>query len=73
MLGHVVKRGMAHLQDVNPEYVAKLEEDSQLYANLDYGIVLIDPRAVLPVLITSTVVFVILASVSFLYTATPTC
>ncbi|KAJ7796581.1 hypothetical protein B0H14DRAFT_2914037 [Mycena olivaceomarginata] len=65
MLGHVVKRGMAHLQDVSPEYVAKLEEDSQLYGNSDYGMVFIDPRAVLPVLITSTVVFVILASIQY--------
>ncbi|KAJ7688795.1 hypothetical protein B0H14DRAFT_3051755 [Mycena olivaceomarginata] len=57
MLGHVVKRGMAHLQDVSPEYVAKLEEDSQLYRNSDYGMVFIDPER--------AVVFVILASIQY--------
>ncbi|KAJ7688794.1 hypothetical protein B0H14DRAFT_3051754 [Mycena olivaceomarginata] len=28
MLGHIVKRGMAHLQGVSPEYMAKLQADA---------------------------------------------
>jgi hypothetical protein len=72
MLGHVVKRGMEHLQRTGPKYVHKLEQDVQLYKNGGFGTE-IDPQAVLPVLVTFMVLCLILASVTLLYTATPTC
>ncbi|KAJ7462552.1 hypothetical protein FB451DRAFT_1562491 [Mycena latifolia] len=64
MLGHVVKRGMEHLRNAGPEYVDKLEQDAQLYKNGGFGTG-IDPQAVLPVLVTFIVVFLILASIRY--------
>jgi hypothetical protein len=72
MLGHIVKRGVAHLQAMSPEYMAKLHHESELYQNT-WRDMEVSRQEVLPVLITGVIVFLILASVSPLYTTTPRC
>ncbi|KAJ7877952.1 hypothetical protein B0H14DRAFT_2712134 [Mycena olivaceomarginata] len=64
MLGHIVKRGMAHLQGVSPEYMAKLQADAELYDNAGPEME-VNPSESLPVLITGIVVFLILVSIRY--------
>jgi hypothetical protein len=64
MLHHIVKRSIAHLQGVSPEYMAKLQQDAQLYEDAGPDME-VDPREALPVLITGVIVFLILASIRY--------
>ncbi|KAF7373030.1 hypothetical protein MSAN_00510500 [Mycena sanguinolenta] len=63
MLNHIVKRGVAHLQAVTPDYMARLQEDAQLYEKA--GPIEISPMETVPVLITGIIVFLILASIRY--------
>jgi hypothetical protein len=63
MLNHIVKRGVAHLQAAAPDYMARLQEDAQLYEKAGPAME-ISPIETLPVLFTGIIVFLILASVS---------
>ncbi|KAJ7916364.1 hypothetical protein B0H13DRAFT_1710864 [Mycena leptocephala] len=64
MLGHTVKRGVAHLRAVSPEYMAKLHQESELYQNT-WRELEVSRQEVLPVLITGVIVFLILASIHY--------
>ncbi|KAJ7454023.1 hypothetical protein B0H11DRAFT_2070033 [Mycena galericulata] len=64
MLNHIVKRGVAHLQAVSPEYLAKLQEDAELYEKAAPDME-VSPSESLPVLITAVIFFLILASIRY--------
>ncbi|KAJ7507079.1 hypothetical protein B0H11DRAFT_2271607 [Mycena galericulata] len=64
MLNHIVKRGVAHLQAVSPEYLAKLQEDAELYEKAAPDME-VSPSESLPVLITAAIFFLILASIRY--------
>ncbi|KAJ7627344.1 hypothetical protein FB45DRAFT_1004818 [Roridomyces roridus] len=64
MLNHIVIRGVAHLQDVSPEYIAKLEADRDLFGNSGYDLE-VSQSQMLPVIITSVVMFLILFSIRY--------
>jgi hypothetical protein len=63
MINHIVKRGIAHLQAASPEYMAKLQEDAELYEKAGPDMEF-SPTEMLPVLITGVIVYLTLASVS---------
>ncbi|KAJ7230300.1 hypothetical protein GGX14DRAFT_410405 [Mycena pura] len=64
MLNHILKRGVAHLQAASPAYMAKLQQDAELYeaAGPDMSI---SPTEMLPVFITGVIVSLILASIHY--------
>ncbi|KAJ7779341.1 hypothetical protein DFH07DRAFT_950405 [Mycena maculata] len=64
MLSHIVKRGVARLQAASPEYIAKLQQDAELYENAGPGME-VNPQEALPVLITGLIVLLILASIRY--------
>ncbi|KAJ7260665.1 hypothetical protein C8J57DRAFT_1720019 [Mycena rebaudengoi] len=64
MINHIVKRGIAHLQAASPEYMAKLQEDAELYEKAGPDMEF-SPTEMLPVLITGVIVYLTLASISY--------
>ncbi|KAJ7859797.1 hypothetical protein B0H14DRAFT_3863955 [Mycena olivaceomarginata] len=64
MLNHIVKRGVAHLQALSPQYLAKLQTDAELYEdawrNMEFS-----PIETIPVLITGAIMLLILASIRY--------
>ncbi|KAJ7309134.1 hypothetical protein DFH08DRAFT_1088310 [Mycena albidolilacea] len=64
MLNYIVKRGVAHLQAAAPDYMARLQEDAQLYEKAGPAME-ISPIETLPVLFTGIIVFLILASIRY--------
>ncbi|KAJ6496898.1 hypothetical protein DFH09DRAFT_1001997 [Mycena vulgaris] len=64
MLSHIVKRGIVHLQSASPEYIAKLQQDAELYENAGRDME-VNPQETLPVLITGVIVLLILASIRY--------
>ncbi|KAJ7110568.1 hypothetical protein C8R44DRAFT_800238 [Mycena epipterygia] len=64
MLNHIVKRGIEHFQTASPEYIAKLQQDAELYENAGRDME-VNPQETLPVLITGVIVLLILASIRY--------
>jgi hypothetical protein len=64
MLNHIVKRGVAHFQAVTPEYMARLQEDAELYEKAGPNME-VSPIETLPVLFTGIIFFLILASIRY--------
>ncbi|KAF7358082.1 hypothetical protein MVEN_00856000 [Mycena venus] len=64
MLNHIVRRGVAHLQEATPEYMARLQQDAELYEKAGPDME-VSPEEGLPVLFTAIVFFLILASIRY--------
>ncbi|KAJ7271500.1 hypothetical protein C8J57DRAFT_1319150 [Mycena rebaudengoi] len=64
MINHIVKRGIAHLQAASPEYMAKLQQDAELYEKAGPDMEF-SPIEMLPVLITGVIVYLTLASIRY--------
>ena len=66
VVGHVMRRGVVaaqnHFEQASPEYIARLQEDAELYekAGPDAEV---NPAMFLPVIITAVIAMIVLASV----------